>query len=137
MVRRKAAKPGRKKGLKNEVLELSQGKPRKEQEQYILQFSGTQLNAVLLLILSATFIVQGIIRYLEAVNKLSHVKPWLLIVILAFMFLVLSVVSIILSSALTPLRIKRKMSVVSFFTFIIGFGLFFVSLVYMFFIIAT
>jgi hypothetical protein len=127
--------PGRKKGQHNEVIELNQGRPRKEQEEYILELSGTQLNAVLLIILAATFIVQGMIRYLEAVNKLGQVRPWFIVVISSFFFLISSVVSVILSNVLAPLRMKREMSVVSFVTFLIGVLLFFGSLVYMIFII--
>ena len=134
-MKRNLKKPERRKNQKNEMIELSQGRPRREQEQYILQFSGTQLNAVLLIILAATFIVQGMIRYLEAVNKLSQVRPWFVIVIFSFLFLIASVVSVILSSVLAPLRMKREMSILSFVSFLIGVILFFVSLVYIIFII--
>lgn len=128
-------KSGRKKGQRNEMIELAQDRPRREQEQYIFEFSGTQLNAVLLIILSATFIVQGMIRYLEAIDKLGEVRPWFVLVISSFFFLISSVLSVILSSVLAPLRMKREMSIISFFSFLIGVLLFFAALVYIIFII--
>ncbi len=120
---------------KNEMIELSQGKSRKEEEQFLTQFSGNQLNAVLLIVLSATFIVQGVLRYLEAIDKLGAAKVWFFIVIMSFFFLISSVVTIILSNVLAPLRSKRHMSVISFVSFLVGVLFFFSSLIYLLFIL--
>ena len=120
---------------KREMIELNQIKTRDKEEEYLLQFSTTHHNAVLLIVLCATFIVQGVLRYLETMNKLNYVRPWFIAVILALIFLITSVATIILSSVLAPLKIKRKMGLVSFGLFVIGFILFFGSLVFLIFII--
>lgn len=117
------------------VIELTQGKPRQEEEKFLIQFSGTQLNAVLLIILSATFLVQGILTFLEATGKLEFIKPWFVMILVAILFLIMSVVSITLGGVLAPLRMKREVSLVSFISFMLGFVMFFASIIFLFFII--
>ena len=128
-------KVAHKKHRKEQMIELAQGKSRKEEEQYLTQFSGNQLNAVLLIVLSATFIVQGVLRYLEAIDRLDAAKVWFFIVIMCFIFLIASVVTIILSNVLAPLKLKRHLSIISFASFLIGVLFFFASLLYLLFIL--
>ncbi|MFW5852621.1 MAG: hypothetical protein ACOCUR_01190 [Nanoarchaeota archaeon] len=120
---------------KNEMIELNKTLPRAKEEEYLVQFSTTHHNAVLLIVLCATFIVQGVLRYLETMNRLNYVKPWFVMVLLALMFLITSVATIILSSVLAPLKFKRGMGLLSFFFFVGGFILFFASLIFLLFII--
>ena len=120
---------------KKDMIELNQAKPRAEEEQYLFQFSTNHHNAVLLIVLCATFIVQGVLRYLETMDKLDFIKPWFMIVILSLLFLITSVSLVILSGVLAPLKFKRETSLLSFIFFSIGSLLFFSSLVFLLFII--
>ena len=120
---------------KKDMIELNQTKPRAEEEQYLFQFSTNHHNAVLLIVLCATFIVQGVLRYLETMDKLDFIKPWFMIVILSLLFLITSVSLVILSGVLAPLKFKRETSLLSLIFFTIGSLLFFSSLVFLLFII--
>jgi len=117
------------------VIELAKGKPRKEEEKFYVRFSDTQLNAILLLILADTFFVQGIVKYLEIVGKISSIRPWLVIILLSLFFLVFCVVALTISGVVSPLKIKRLANLVSFGSFILGVVLFLVSLFYIAFFI--
>jgi hypothetical protein len=117
------------------ITELAKGKPRKEEEKFFIKFSGIQLNAVLLLILSATFLVQGAVNYLQFINRLEAIRPWLFSAILSLFFLVLSVIAITAGSVIFPLKTKRRVNLISFGTFITGVILFLVSLIYLLFLI--
>ena len=121
--------------VKKKTIEIVKGKPRKEEEKFDVQFSEKQSNAILLIILAATFLVQGVVRYLEFLDKLSFVKPWLVLIILSLIFLTLSIVSINVGGIIAPLRMKRKMNLISFGSFVIGFLLFFGSLIFLLYII--
>lgn len=116
-------------------LELMKGKPRVEEEKFSVKFTGTQLNAVLLIILASTFLVQGIVRYLELVNKTEYLRTWFFIILMAMFFLSSSVMSITLGNNITILKMKRKMNLLSLATFILGFFLFLFSLVFLLFVI--
>ncbi|MBU2589627.1 MAG: hypothetical protein KKB39_02570 [Nanoarchaeota archaeon] len=112
----------------NNVIELAKGKPRKEEEKFFITFSDTQLTAVLLLILADTFLVQGVIRYLESLGKISLIKPWLIMVLLSLFFLVTCVVVLTIGGIVSPLKYKRKLNMISFISFILGVLLFLASL---------
>ena len=112
----------------NKVIELSKGKPRKEEEKFFITFSDTQLSAVLLLILADTFLVQGVIRYLESLGKINLIRPWLIIVLLSLFFLVSCVVVLTIGGIISPLKYKRKLNIISFISFILGVLLFLASL---------
>ena len=115
------------------VLELTQGKPRVEEEKFFVKFSETQLNVILLIILSATFLVQGIIKYLEAVQRLALMRPWFILILLALAFLVCSVVFISFGGIFSKLKTKRWINVISFFLFILGVVVFLMSLLFLLF----
>jgi len=115
----------------DKLIEIAKGKPRKEEEKFFLGFSERQLTAVLLIILAATFLVQGTIRYLEAVGKIEILSKWITIILSAIILLTLSIVSITLSGVLAPLRTKRIFNILSFITFILGFIIFLAALVYL------
>jgi len=115
----------------DKLIEIAKGKPRKEEEKFFLGFSERQLTAVLLIILAATFLVQGTIRYLEAVGKIEILSKWITIILSAIILLTLSIVSITLSGVLAPLRTKRILNILSFITFILGFIIFLAALVYL------
>ncbi len=112
-------------------IELTKVKPREEQEKFFVRFSKTQVNAVLMIILSATFLVQGIVRYLDIVGKIEFLRPWFILVLLAMISLVTSVVIINLEGIVCSLKNKRKLNLISFNTFILGFVLFLLSLLFL------
>ncbi len=129
------ARKNMKKKLPKAAIELMKGKPRKEEERFSVRFTGTQLNAVLLIILASTFLVQGIVRYLEIVNKVEYLRIWFFMILLAMFFLSSSVISITMGNIVSILKMKRKMNLISFGTFILGFFLFLLSLIFLLFII--
>ena len=106
---------------KPKAMELSQGKPRQEETSFYEKFSGRQLNAVLLLILASTFLVQGVMNYLNVVDLTEFLKPWLTMIFLSLILLVVSVVSIVIAGVMYSLKLKRTISMISFITFIMGF----------------
>jgi hypothetical protein len=120
---------------KEKFTELTKGKPRKREEKFFARFSGVQLTAILLIILAATFMVQGVERYLEAVGKLEFLNPWLILIILSMILLTSSVGSITLGGVVSPLKLKRNLNLVSFITFTLGFVLFLASLFFLFIIL--
>jgi len=113
------------------VIELSKDKDRKEEEEFFTRFSGTQLNAVLLFILADTFFVQGVTRYMELINSVAFIKPWLILIISSLFFFVTSVVSITVCGIISPLKTKRKINIISFGTFVMGVVLFLASLFFL------
>ena len=119
----------------DKVIELSKLKPRAEEEKFFAKFSSTQLNAILLLILSATFMIQGITTYLEAIQHAEFIRVWFIIIILSLIFLVASVVSITLVGIVAPLKLKRRLEQISFGNFIMGFIFFMASLFLLLFIL--
>jgi hypothetical protein len=112
-------------------IELTKVKPRQEEERFFVRFSKTQVNAVLMMILAATFLVQGIVRYLDIVGKIEFLKPWFILVLLAMVSLVTSVVIINLEGIVYSLKNKRKLNLISFNAFILGFVLFLISLLFL------
>ena len=119
----------------DKVTELVKGKPRKEEEKFYVTFSETQLSAVLLLILADTFLVQGVVKFLELTGDIASIRPWLIMVLLSLFFLVLCVVSITVGGVISPLKYKRNINLASFLSFIIGVLLFIVSLFFLVFTI--
>jgi len=117
--------------LKRGIVEITKGKSRKEEERYFIQFSGTHMNAILLLILSSTFLVQGMLRYLELTNKVEFIAPWFALTLSALIFFVLSVVLITVNMSLSWLKGKRVINLITFIVFIIGVIIFLVSLVFL------
>ena len=128
-----AARKKKYKKLEKSVTEITKGRPRIEEEKFYVRFSGTQLNVVLLIILSATFLMQGVIRYFELIGETEFIQPWLRIVILALIFLVFSIVLISLGGIVAKLKFKRSINVVSFISFLIGFAFFLASLLFLIF----
>jgi hypothetical protein len=118
----------------HKVTELSKQKPRDEEEKFFAKFSETQLNAILLLILSATFMIQGITSYLETLHHAELIRSWFIITIVSLIFLVASVVSITLGGVIAPLKFKRSLEKISFGNFILGVLFFMTSLFFLFFI---
>jgi len=116
----------------NSVIELIKGRPRKEEERFFNRFSGTQLNAILLIILSATFLFQGIIQYTNLLGVKTYIlRPWFILMLTAIILLATSVGSITIAGVISPLKRKRLMNVISFIFFIIGFVLFVSALIYL------
>lgn len=106
------------------IIEIVKSKPRQEEEKFFEKFSTTQINAILVFILAGTFLVQGVMRYLDYIGKVAFIKPWLFLVILSLFFLVTSVLTISLDNVLAPLKMKRKIKLIGFVTFLLGVGLF-------------
>lgn len=123
------------KNNKEKVTEITKLKPRVEEEKFFTLLSGTQLTAILLIILASTFLVQGVISYLEAVDKLEFLRPWFLLILCSLILLTTSVVSTTTSAIISPLKLKRTMNLISFHTFLFGFVLFLISLLYLLMII--
>ncbi|MAH42712.1 hypothetical protein CL614_03230 [archaeon] len=117
------------------VTVLAKGKTREEEERFYDRFSARQLNAVLLLILATTFLVQGIMNYLEMFGMQEFVKPWLTWILFSLLLLISSVVTITLGGILFPLKVKREVNIISFISFIFGFIFFIVALFFLLFII--
>lgn len=113
------------------VIELTKPKTRVEEERFFTSFSGTQLNAVLLLILAATFLVQGVVRYVDLIGKVEILAPWFYLVLPALIFLTISVFSVTLGNVIVPLTAKRIINLVTFSTFVLGFFLFLGSLIFL------
>jgi len=113
------------------IIELIKGKPRLEEEKFFVTFSETQMTAILLVVLSATFLVQGILRYLELSGQVDLIRPWIILTLFSLVFLVSSIVFITLGGIISPLRGKRLFNLVSFIAFMLGFFLFLGSLVFL------
>jgi hypothetical protein len=120
---------------KKTIVELTLGKTRVDENKFYFSFSEIQLDAVLLLILGSTFLVQGIIRYLEIIEKEVYIKPWFYITIVSILFLVISVIILTFSKVLLPLKIKRALNSLSFVSFTVGAFLFVFSLIYLLFVL--
>jgi len=119
-----------KKNLTNkQVLEVSTGKPRQEEEKFYEHFSTVQMNAVLLLILSATFLTTGLTKYAEIIGEIDIVNRWLILIIFSIILFVVSIISITLGGVLVSLKDKRIANTAGFSSFLFGASVFFVSLV--------
>ena len=114
---------------KNKVLEITKGKSKKEQEKFFVEFSERQLNAILLVVLISTFLIQGAIKYLEFLGKEIIIKQWFSLILIAILFLLSSVITISLSGIMSQLKIKRYINMISFVTFLTGFSIFIYSIV--------
>ena len=118
-----------KKEIKKKILEVSQIKPKKEEEKFVFQFSGVQLNAILLFILAATFLISGASKLGEIIGVSYVIKVWLFFTILSILFLTLSVFTTMLGNALAIQKMKRFYNLLSVLLFLIGAVVFFVSLI--------
>ena len=84
--------------------------------------------AVLLLILGATFLAQGVLRYFQLIDDEFLLKPWFIVTLLSILFLVLSVIAVIFVRVFKPLWFKRRLNLLSFVLFMSGALLFVLSL---------
>tara|TARA_Y100000034_G_C6864695_1_gene393954 strand:+ start:552 stop:923 length:372 start_codon:yes stop_codon:yes gene_type:complete len=116
------------KKAKNKILEASKIKTKKEEEKFSFQFSGVQLNAVLLFILSATFLLSGASKLTEILG-ISNTNVWLFLTVLSILILTLSVFSTILGNAIAVSKTKSLYNVLSLILFLLGAIVFFVSLI--------
>ncbi|MDP3918994.1 MAG: hypothetical protein Q8Q35_03785 [Nanoarchaeota archaeon] len=117
---------------KRKLLELIKGKPKKEEQKFFIGFSTRQINAVLLMVLIATFLIQGVVRYLEYVGKTNVIQPWFNTILVAILLLLSSVVLITISGVISPVRITRIFNILSFLFFLAGFMVFLYSLIILF-----
>jgi len=115
--------------MKKKLLEVAQVKPKKEGEKFAFQFSGVQLNAILLFILAATFLVSGASKLTEILGSNGSIRIWLFFTILSILILTLSVFSTILGNAVAVAKTKRFYNVISLILFLLGAIIFFVSLI--------
>jgi len=122
-------------GKKKKVIQLLKGRRKKEQEKSFMQFSGLQLNAVLLFVLADTFFVQGVVRYLELTNTMAFVRTWLLLILISLFLFVVSVVLITMSNIINLTSLKRRINMVGFLFFVFGVILFLSSLFFLIMII--
>lgn len=118
-----------KRRFKRKLIEISKAKPKKEEQKFSIAFSETQMTAITLIILASTFLAQGIIKYLEYVNKMYVTTLWFKLILIAIMFLIISVLTITLDMIISPIKFKRIIKFVAFSTFIIGFITFLISLI--------
>jgi|GEM_PF-1893046 len=102
-----------------------------EERTFFVNFSKTQLNTVLVLILAATFLVQGVGSFFEGDSSLELFDQWFGMVSMALLFLVLSVVSISVNTIVSTTRFKRKINLISCITFFAGFFFFVGSLMFL------
>ena len=121
----------KKKRKNKQPIELAQTKTKKEEEKFFIDFSERQISAVLLLVLIATFLVQGVIKYLEFSNKTQFIEPWFNLIIYSLIFLLLSVFIITVSGVISILKFKRLINITSFLAFLIGFIMFLYSLIFL------
>jgi hypothetical protein len=115
--------------IKKKVLEVSQIKPKKEEVKFAFQFSGVQLNAVLLFILAATFLVSGASKLGEIINNYVVIRIWLFFTIFSILVLTMSVFTTILGNAVAAPKSKRFYNMLSLTLFLLGAIVFFVSLI--------
>ncbi len=113
------------------IITIAKTKPRTKEEKFSLNFSNTQLNSILLIILSATFLMQGIVRYFDLIHKVENIKTWFSLALITLIFLVCSIILISLGSILNPLKAKRFFNFLSYMAFVVGFCLFLTSLIYL------
>ena len=118
-----------KKEVKKKMLEVSKVKPKKEEAKFVFQFSGVQLNAILLFILAATFLVSGAAKLNDILKNPIVIKIWLFFTILSILILTLSVFLTILGNAMAIPKTKRFYNSVSLILFLFGAVIFFVSLI--------
>ena len=111
------------------IIEIGKDKPRAKEETFFIKFSDTQLNATLLLILSATFLMQGTVKYFESADQAYYIRPWFTLVILALTFLVSSIMFISFGGVMAHLKTKRYFNLISFCLFTVGFFVFLSSLI--------
>jgi hypothetical protein len=116
-------------------MEIVERKPRQEEEKFFFVFSKTQLSAVTVMLLASTFLVQGIMQFLEYIGKIEFIKPWFAVIVSSILFLTLSVVLITLDGVIKPIKIKTKINVAAFVTYLVGFLIFLASVVLLLFTI--
>lgn len=118
-----------KKRGKFNLLDVSATRSRPEEEKFFEMFSNVQINAVLLFILSATFLATGLTSYIEIVKNTELLNRWLVLLIFSIMSLIISVYSISLAGTLHPLKGKKIANMISFVSFLFGASIFFISLI--------
>jgi len=123
MVKKRGKKP-----TKSNVLEVAHTKTRPEEEKFFETFSNIQINAVLLFILSATFLTTGLAKYSEIVGEVQLVNRWLILVIFSILAMIISIYGISIGGILHPLKGKRIANMISFVSFMFGASIFFISL---------
>lgn len=121
--------------LSKTFMEIVERKPRQAEEKFFFVFSKTQLTAVSILLLASTFLVQGIIQFLQYLDKSQYIKPWFMIIVTSIVFLTTSTVLITLDSVIKPIKIKTKVNVLAFVTYLIGFVVFLASVIFLIFIL--
>jgi len=115
-----------------ELLEVGVAKTKPEEEKFYERFSIVQTNAVLLLVLSATFLTTGMISYAQVLNNLqflNFLEKWLVFVVLSIALLILSVIAIVLAGVLNVLKYKRLANTFGFWVFLVGAIFFFSTMV--------
>lgn len=117
------------KEMKKKILEVSQIKPKREEQKFVFEFSSVQLNAILLFILAATFLVSGASKLGDIIGASYVIKAWLFFTILSILILTLSVFTTMLGNALAMQKMKRFYNLLSVLLFMIGAVIFFVSLI--------
>jgi len=118
-----------KKNNKKKLLEVAKIKTKKEEEKFGFQFSGVQLNAVLLFILAATFLISGASKIIDLTSNQVIIELWIFFTILSILILTLSVFSTIIGNAIAILKVKRFYNTISLVLFLLGAVIFFVSLI--------
>ena len=111
------------------LLEISRIKTEKEEEKFDFQFSGVQLNSIMLFMLGATFLISGSNKIGEIVGDLDVIKIWLFFTILSILILTLSVFMTMIGNALAVQKIRRFYNIMSLLLFLLGAVVFFVSLI--------
>jgi len=115
-----------------ELLEVGVAKTKPEEEKFYERFSIVQTNAVLLLVLSATFLTTGMISYAQVLNNLqflNFLEKWLVFVVLSIALLILFVIAIVLAGVLNVLKYKRLANTFGFWVFLVGAIFFFSTMV--------
>ena len=115
-----------------ELLEVGVAKTKPEEEKFYERFSIIQTNAVLLLVLSATFLTTGMINYAQVLDNLqflNFLEKWLVFVVLSIALLILSVIAIVLAGVLNVLKYKRLANTFGFWVFLVGAIFFFSTMI--------
>lgn len=113
------------------ILELDQGKDKREEERFFDRFSNIQIQSILILILAITFLMNSISNYFPDISRVMITKIWIMFILFALVFLMVSIFSITMSNVIRKLEKKKYYNTASFFTFIVGITLFFISLIFL------
>ena len=114
---------------RNSLLEISKIKNEKEEEKFDFQFSGVQLNAIMMFILGATFLISGANKLSEMVKDSNVIKLWMFFTILSILVLTLSVFMTMIGNALAIQKVRKFYNIFSLLLFLLGAVVFFVSLI--------